>query len=141
MNESAKQTVIMDLGETITLVSQISSSLQSSGVPLPSPSRSSALGAELAGKLPAWVARCGLLIDGKNTWLYCEPRSGTEPASPGQVLLHLPAGRFLVDTFDTARPTCISRESATGGPLVVGLIFAGRPILLWIRPAGGIEEI
>lgn len=130
----AKQALLMGLDETFALVSQTARSLQSEGVPLPSPSSSAAPGAGLVEKLPAWVARIGLLIDGKDTWLYCEPHPGMEPSTLGQILVHIAAGRYLVDTFDAASHTCIARESAPGGPLVVGLAFVGRPILLWIRP-------
>jgi hypothetical protein len=141
LNKSTTQAVLMDLVETMTLVSRMAASLQLDGVPLPGPSESAALGAGLVGKLPAWVARFGLLVDGQDLWLYCEPHPGAQPGSHGQVLLHIPSGRYLVDTFDAVLRTSISRESASGGPLVAGLALIGRPILLWIRPSGRIEEI
>jgi len=85
---------------------------------------------------PAWIARYGALIEGRNAWIYCEPYPGAESGIAGQILLRKPDGRSLVDSFDAEAATCIARESAGGTPLVVGLPFTGGPLLLWIRPIG-----
>ena len=133
LKKSAEQVLLMNLDEITAIVSDAVSSLQSAGVPLPGLSCSATLGTGLVEKLPARVARVGLLIDGMSTWLYCELHPETEPVSMGQIVLRLPSGRYLADTFDAASHTCIARESAPGGPLVVGLAFVGKQVLLWIR--------
>ena len=126
----------MSFDETIARVRCFVESLHSAGVELPNPSMAAAADPALVGKLPGWIARYGALIEGRNTWIYCEPHPGAEPGIAGQILLRKPDGRSLVDSFDAAAATCIARESAGGTPLVVGLPFTGGPILLWIRPIG-----
>jgi hypothetical protein len=126
----------MDRDEILACVQQITRSLQSEGLVLPSPSTGARTDTGLVGSLPSWVARYGLAIDGDNAWLYCEPYPGADSETPGQTLLDLPPGRYVVDTFDTASCDCIGRESAEGGPLVVGLVFTGSPVLLHIQSRG-----
>jgi hypothetical protein len=136
MSRPDKQAILMVREEILRCVQQIAGSLQSEGLVLPGPSADAITDAGLVGSLPAWVARFGLAIDGDNAWLYCEPYPGAESDMPGQALLHLPPGRYLVDTFETASCGCIGRESAEGGPLVVGLVFTGSPVLLYIHSRG-----
>jgi hypothetical protein len=119
--------------ETVAQVRQITDALRSAGIALPGLSTAAVADAALVGRLPAWVARFGPLSDGQNTWVYCEPHRQAEPLAPGQILLRLPAGRYLVDTFDTGSRAFWARESAAGDPLVVGLASSGFPLLLWIR--------
>jgi hypothetical protein len=126
----------MSFDETIVRVKHFVESLHSAGVELPDPSVAAAADPALVGKLPGWVARYGALIEGRNAWIYCEPRPGAESGLAGQILLRKPDGRSLVDSFDAASAACIARESAGGTPLVVGLPFTGGPILLWVRPIG-----
>jgi hypothetical protein len=132
--------ILMDPGEILACISRIAATMQTEGVDLPCPSAVAAPAAALVEKLPSWIARYGPLAEGKNVWVYCEPRCGTDSNPPSQVLICLPAGRYLVDTFDIGLRTCIARESAAGNPLVIGLVSVPRPFLLWIRPIGGIEE-
>ena len=113
----------MSFDETMVRVGRFVESLHSAGAELPNPSLAAAADPALAGKLPGWIARYGALTDGRNAWIYCEPHPGPEPGLAGQILLHTPDGRFLVDSFDAATATCIARESAGGTPLVVGLPF------------------
>ena len=80
---------------------------------------------------PAWVARAALLKSARAWWLWCEPRRGR--ARDGQCVLDLPAGRYIVESLDTRSHTWVSCESAAGAPLVVGLVFTGRPVLVSIR--------
>jgi hypothetical protein len=108
--------------------------LRSAGTGLPLPSSKAILVETLQVRLPAWVTRSGLLRDGQNFWLYCAPDSGAVAASAGQLLIQLPPGRYLIDSFNIATGTCVARESAAGDPLVAGLAYAPAPILLWIRP-------
>ena len=49
------------------------------------------------------------------------------------MVIDVPCGRYLVETLDTVTSTWISRESAEGGPLVVGLPYTGNPVMVWIR--------
>ena len=128
----------MDPEDVAARVAQMVGFLQSGGVSLPAPPASAAPANAPAGALPPWVARFGLLVDGRQAWFYCEPHPGTGSGPPGQVLLDVPPGRYLVDTFVAGLPSAVARESAAGKPLVVGLGFAAKPTLLWIRPVGGI---
>ena len=80
---------------------------------------------------PAWVSRAALVKSARAWWLWCEPRRGR--ARDGQCVLDLPAGRYLVEALDTRSRTWVSCESAAGAPLVVGVPFTGRPVLVCIR--------
>jgi len=80
---------------------------------------------------PSWVFRAALLKSARAWWLWCEPRRGR--ARDGQCVLDLPAGRYMVEALDTRSHTWVSCESAAGAPLVVGLPFTGRPVLVCIR--------
>jgi hypothetical protein len=126
--------------ECLILVARMIRLLRAEARFVPMPPPSAVVKANLVAKLPNWVARYGLLMDGENAWLYCESYVGIEPDGYGQVVLGLPAGRYFIDTFEAGANSCRSRESATGNPIVAGLAFTERPILLWIRPSGGIEE-
>jgi hypothetical protein len=124
----------MSFDETLVRVKRFVESLHRAGVELPEPSVAVTVDPALVGKLPGWVARYGALIEERNAWIYCEPHPGAESGPVGQILLHRPDGRSLIDSFDAASARCIARESAGGIPLVAGLPFTGGPILLWIRP-------
>jgi hypothetical protein len=60
--------------------------------------------------------------------------------SAGQIVLKLPAGRYLVDTLDVNRRTWIARESAAGHPLVAGIPAAGDRLLLRVRRISGEQQ-
>jgi hypothetical protein len=77
------------------------------------------------------VARAALLKSARAWWLWCEPRRGR--AKDGQCVLDLPAGRYIVESLDTRSHIWVSCESAAGAPLVIGLAFTGRPVLVSIR--------
>jgi hypothetical protein len=94
----------------------------------------------LVRSLPRWVKRFGLLAGAGRYCLWCEPRSATDETFPGQMILDLPRGRYLVDCLDTRTSKWVSRESAEGGPLVAGLPYIGNPILTWIRPCPGVTS-
>lgn len=87
----------------------------------------------LARRLPAWVKRFGLLIGPGFLCLWCEPRHEPAETFPGQMILNLPRGRYMIDVFDTGTSTWVSRESVEGGPLVAGLPYTGEPVVAWIR--------
>ena len=80
---------------------------------------------------PAWVARAALLKSARAWWLWCEPRRGR--ARDGQCVIDLPAGRYIVESLDTRSHTWVSCESATASPLVIGVPFTGRPVLVCLR--------
>lgn len=82
-------------------------------------------------KVPAWVARAGILKSARAWWLWCEPRRGR--ARDAQAVLDLPDGRYMVETLDTRTFTWVSCEAAAGSPLVIGLPYTGRPVLACIR--------
>lgn len=88
----------------------------------------------LVRSLPPWVKRFGLLAGAGQYFLWCEPRSSPGQTFPGQLVLDIPSGRYLVDCLDTTARTWVSRESAEGGPLVAGLPYIGNPLLIYIRP-------
>ncbi len=136
MRKAARVPSLMSFDETLVRVKRFVESLHRAGVELPDPSVAVTADPALVGNLPGWVARYGALIEARNAWVYCEPHTGAEPGLAGQILLRMPDGRSLVDSFDAASARCIARESAGGTPLVVGLPFTGGPILLWIRPIG-----
>jgi hypothetical protein len=81
--------------------------------------------------LPPWVFRAALVKSARAWWLWCEPRKGR--ARDGQCVLDLPAGRYIVEALDTRDHAWVSCESAAGAPLVAGLPFTGRPVLMCAR--------
>jgi hypothetical protein len=80
---------------------------------------------------PSWVARAALVKSARAWWLWCEPRRGR--ARDGQCVLDLPHGRYIVESLDTRSHTWVSCESAAAAPLVIGVPFTGRPVLVCIR--------
>jgi hypothetical protein len=82
--------------------------------------------------LPPWVGACRLLVEQETTWIYVQPRTPDAGPQPGQLVLDLPAARYLVEILDSASGTWISRESAAGNPLVAGLPFSKNPQLIRI---------
>jgi len=131
---SSRQATFIQFEGMVVHIRQLIETLKREGVEMAEVSSAASTDAGLVEKLPPWVARYGVLIDGGNAWVYCEPRFGTRSGQPGQILLRLAFERCLIDSFDAASGACIARESAAGTPLVAGLAFTGRPLLLWIRP-------
>jgi hypothetical protein len=80
---------------------------------------------------PPWVARAAIVRSARAWWLWCEPRRTR--ARDGQCILDLPAGRYIVESLDTRSHTWVSCESAAAAPLVVGIPFTGRPVLVCLR--------
>jgi hypothetical protein len=80
---------------------------------------------------PAWVARAALVKSARAWWLWCEPRRSR--ARDAQCVLDLPAGRYIVESLDTRSHTWVSCESAAAAPLVIGVPFTGRPVLVCLR--------
>jgi len=80
---------------------------------------------------PPWVARAALVRSARAWWLWCEPRRGR--ARDGQCVLELPVGRYIVESLDTRSHTWVSCESAAAAPLVIGVPFTGRPVLVYLR--------
>jgi len=80
---------------------------------------------------PAWVARAARDKSARAWWLWCEPRRTR--ARDGQCVLDLPAGRYIVESLDTRSHTWVSCESAAAAPLVIGVPFTGRPVLVCLR--------
>jgi hypothetical protein len=87
----------------------------------------------LVRSLPAWVERFGLLAGPDHYCLWCKPWSSPGEIFPGQIILDIPRGRYLVEIYDAAAQRWVSRESAEGGPLVAGLPYTGNRLLVWIR--------
>lgn len=85
----------------------------------------------LLRQTPAWVARAALVKSARAWWLWCEPRRGR--ARDGQCVLDLPPGRYIVESLDTRSHTWVSCESAAAAPLVIGVPFTGRPVLVCLR--------
>jgi len=82
-------------------------------------------------RTPPWVARAALVRSARAWWLWCEPRRGR--ARDGQCVLELPVGRYIVESLDTRSHTWVSCESAAAAPLVIGVPFTGRPVLVYLR--------
>jgi hypothetical protein len=85
--------------------------------------------------LPRRVVSVGLAADGEGYWLWLEPAPGAPPESPGQFVLDVPAGRYVVEVFDSEAHCWFSRESAAGGPLVAGVPCRPAALVVRIRPA------
>jgi hypothetical protein len=83
--------------------------------------------------LPHWIARAGGLQGTGIYCLWCEPLPAPAGTFPSQLVLDIPAGRYMVDTFDVSVGTWCGRESAPGGPLVAGVAYTGGPVLLVVR--------
>ena len=81
---------------------------------------------------PAWVVRAAVLKSRGTWWLWCEPRARTRPGA-GQIVINLPAGRYLLDVMDARTHAWFSRESAAGPLLVAGLASRGGPVIARIR--------
>jgi hypothetical protein len=80
--------------------------------------------------LPAWVHEHGLASSAGILWLWAVPAGDEDTVALGQASLDVPAGRYVIDGFDTVTRTWISRESAAAPPLVIGLPRRGGPVLL-----------
>jgi hypothetical protein len=85
--------------------------------------------------LPRHIGSAGLAADGEGFWLWLEPDPGAPTEGPGQFVLDVPAGRYVVELFDTEAGSWFSRESAAGNPLVAGLPLRGAALVVRIRPA------
>jgi hypothetical protein len=94
--------------------------------------------ASLVSHWPAWVTRAGALV-GKDVYcLWCQPHPDPRETFPSQLILNVPAGRYIVDVLDVSRAAWRSSESGTGHPLVVGLPYTSGTLLVWIRLVGPI---
>ena len=91
--------------------------------------------ASLVSHWPAWVTRAGALIGSGVYCLWCQPHPDPRETFPSQLILNVPAGRYLVDVLDVGRAAWTSRETATGNPLVTGLPYTAGTLLVWIRAA------
>jgi len=134
LRKSSRRPTLTPFDETVSHVRRIIEILHRQGVESPDLPAAAFADATLVEKLPPWVARYGAIIDGQNAWVYCASHPDNKSGQPGQILLHMRSSRCLIDSFDAASGVCIARESAGGTPLVAGLVFTGRPLLLWIRP-------
>lgn len=89
--------------------------------------------ASLVSHWPAWVTRAGALIGNGVYCLWCQPHPDPHETFPSQLILNVPAGRYMVDVLDVSRAAWTSRESASGNPLVAGLPYTSGTLLVWIR--------
>lgn len=89
--------------------------------------------ASLVSHWPAWVTRAGALVGSGVYCLWCQPHPDPRETFPSQLILNVPAGRYMVDVLDVGRGRWASRESATGNPLVAGLPYTAGTLLVWIR--------
>lgn len=86
--------------------------------------------------LPDWVTSCRLRTERRATWIYIEPRLPAADEESGQLVIDLPAGRYMIEIMDLETEQWISRESAAGGPLVAGLPCTGHALLVRIARIG-----
>jgi len=116
---------------------KVRAALAAAGAPVPSDAVAlAAASSDLIRSLPDWVDRFGLLKAQDTIILWFDPRAGEGETFPSQIVLDLPPGRYFVDTLDVRSHQWISRESASGGPLVAGLPSTGRAVLVRIRACG-----
>jgi hypothetical protein len=92
---------------------------------------------------PEWVTAVGLCKAGGSYWLWLERYDATSDHDGGgpaagldQLVLDVPPGRYLVDMLDVTNGETLSRETAGGPPLVLGVPSRGVPIVAEIRPVG-----
>lgn len=79
---------------------------------------------------PSFVRRLGAFSAGSTTWIWCEPAKGAFVGVGGQLVLDLPEGRYVCEVLDVSGARWCSRESAAGGPLVIGLpALAGQAVV------------
>lgn len=85
--------------------------------------------------VPDWVERCRLLQDATPTWwLMIEASPRTPRPTGGQLSVRLDPGRYIIETLAVDERRWLSRESAAGPRLVIGLFCPGRAAVLRIRP-------
>jgi hypothetical protein len=89
--------------------------------------------ASLVSHWPAWVTRAGALVGNGVYCLWCQPHPDPRETFPSQLILNVPSGRYEVAVLDVSRGAWMSRESATGHPLVTGLPYTSGTLLVWIR--------
>jgi len=82
---------------------------------------------------PAWVVRAGVFAMRGAYCIWCEPHPAPQETFPSQLILNVPAGRYVVDVLDVSRRAWAFRESVTGAPLVTGLPYTAGTVLVWIR--------
>ena len=83
--------------------------------------------------VPAPVRCLAALEDHAGTrWLVVENLERREPTS--QLILSVRPGRYFIDTLDVDSGRWLSRESAAGPTLVVGLVCPGSRAVVMIRP-------
>jgi hypothetical protein len=91
---------------------------------------------DLVARATLPLSAVGVLSAADDLWVWLErsaPAGDGATGSAGQIVLKLPAGRYLVDTLDVIRGAWIARESAAGYPLVAGIPAAGDRLLLRVR--------
>lgn len=82
--------------------------------------------------LPGWIEQYRVRHEGQVIWLDLEPSAHAADVHPGQMVIDLPPGRYMVEILDTVSGEWISRESAAGGPLVAGLPWTENPLVVKI---------
>jgi len=119
---------------------RVASALRTCGTPLSrdEAGRIEPAGAAFVAEIPGWLAAVGALSAEGVHWIWCEPRLDAEAKTAvlSQIVVNAPPGRYVVEALDPSRKRWISRESATGGPLVCGLPFVAGPFLLRLRYVG-----
>ena len=103
------------------------------------PKTAKAAHSDMIRSLPGWVGHCRMRIRGNVIWLHIEPSAAIKRMKKkenGQIVVALPAQRYMVEIRDIASGAWISRESAAGGPLVAGLPCTGSALDVRISPVG-----
>jgi len=127
--------------EIHSLMSNALDGIRSKGIEIAYPSVRARSEPSRVRVMPSWIQRFGLLAEETSIWIWCEPQADAAVSFPSQIVIDLPAGRYLIDVLDASTHACISRESAAAKPLVAGLPFTGSPIVLWIRRIGTGKEL
>lgn len=103
--------------------------------------------AALIRAVPAWAGATGAILISQSppstrpgvakpallvAWI--EPCSQVTPGFQNQLSLDLPAGRYMVLTFDSEKQLAVGSESAQGTPVVCGPPFDGAALAVVVRP-------
>lgn len=85
-------------------------------------------------RVPAWVSEVGAVRDGSALWLWLDGAGRSQVAGNeltiDQMVLELPEGRYLVESYDVEARAWVGRESAASPPLVIGVPHRAGAVLL-----------
>ncbi len=103
--------------------------------------------------IPAWAGASGAILLREPTpsarlnaspfallVVWMEPRPQPAPGFPSQLALDLPAGRYVIVTYDAAKRHAVGSETAVGPPVLCGPPFDGAAVAVLVRPWPGVSR-